>query len=143
MDSPAETPQASPKAVVEEVYRRYAGGDLDGALALLSPGVSHRACPNSAGHHFCGIYDGIDAVRSRMLEIIGTFAFTRFAPDWIIAEGDTVAARVAMVGTVRATGVPLDTSVTHTFRVAGGLIVEFEEFFDSTYIDAVVGSDAA
>lgn len=130
------------KALVEDVYRRYAAGDMDGALSNFAPDMTHRACPNSAGSRFCGMYHGLDAFRGRLVDINDWLSFTRFEPEWIIAEGDIVAARVHVAGVVRATGATLDMTVTHTFRVADGRIVDFEESFDSSYVDAVASAVA-
>ncbi len=129
---------ATPKAVVEEMYRAYAAGDMDAALATFAPDVLHVAHATNRNAAFCGTFTGHNGLLDRIQAIGAAFAFESYVPRTIIVEGERVAAMVDFAAVHRETGARFDSTIAHFIVVRDGKIVELIEFFDTAMAEASV-----
>ncbi|MCB1017774.1 MAG: nuclear transport factor 2 family protein [Acidimicrobiales bacterium] len=115
-------------ALVEEMGRRFAAGDRDGALALLHDDFRIEQ-PASLPH------GGWHAGRDGMVAMGTTFAErwdrTISAPT-LDAWGDGVVQVTTQTWTARATGRSATVDVVELFRVADGRIAEIRVFQQDT-----------
>lgn len=130
----------TPKELVLSVYDAYAAGDVESLAAVMGEGICHTCHEGNQSGVFCGRFIGREAVLERIQAIATAFAIESFACVWIAADGGKVAAICRFAGTGRATGARIDTRLAHFFTVENGLVVEFEEIFDSGLVAAAIGS---
>jgi ketosteroid isomerase-like protein len=124
--------------IVRTFYDSVAGGDLEGALALLTDDC---AWTEMDGFPYAGTHTGPDEVRENV--------FARFPAEWdsfdleveeILDAGDSVVGIGTYSGTYAATGRSMRARVAHVWRLAGGKVVSFEQFTDTLRVgEAVAG----
>lgn len=113
-----------PKAVVRRCYQAVSSGDFEGLSAVLAEDVvEHEELP--------GLEPNKDGVIQFFRGMREAFPDMVMSVDAMIAEGDTVAARVTLRGTHRgdfmgipATGKEVAVAVADFFRVGNGRIAE-------------------
>jgi ketosteroid isomerase-like protein len=126
--------------LVREGYAALAGGDLDGFLARLDPGIEWI---QSERLPYGGTHRGIDG----MLEVLRlwneTYQELQVIPEEFLDAGDVV----VVIGRyhVRArTGDEVDTWFVNVFDVADGRITRFRDFSDKALLVApLLGATAA
>nr|MDQ3045881.1 ester cyclase [Chloroflexota bacterium] len=119
------------KTLVRQIYAAFSTGSVDELDEAVAPDYRDRSpAPNQS--------PGLEGLK----EVVGAFraAFPdgQLTPDEMIAEGDTVIARVTLSGThtapffgVQPSGQPVSAEGVETFRIAGGRIVESWSLFGS------------
>jgi steroid delta-isomerase-like uncharacterized protein len=113
-----------PKAVVRRCYHVVTSGDFEGLAAVMADDVvEHEQLP--------GLEPNKEGVIQFFRGMRDAFPDMEMVPDAIIAEGDTVAARVTLRGTHRgdfmgipATGNAVEVAVADFFRIEDGRIAE-------------------
>lgn len=115
--------------IVKSMYDNFRAGDIDAALAVISPGVRWD---EGDGHPYGPPVQGIDDVREKV--------FSRLASEW---EGMVTDPQhfldcreyVVVLGrdeaTYKATGKSVDTGVAHVFTVEDGKITSFTQYCDT------------
>lgn len=119
---------SSPLEVVEELARRFGGGDRDGAMRLFHPGIRIQQ-PESLPHG--GWHQG-----HRGMDEMGA----AFAHHWeraienprILACGPTVVQITTQTWTARNTGRSATVDVVELLQVADGLVTEIRVFQQDT-----------
>jgi ketosteroid isomerase-like protein len=124
----------TPRETVEEIYRRYAGGDIPGVLALSTDDVEYIAFGDPEMDVFAGHFKGKEALAARFAETARLFEFRRFEPVEYIAEGDRVAVRCACAATRRETGEEIETELAHFFTIENGKLARILEYFDTARV---------
>ena len=119
----------SAKAIVGELYARFAAGDLAGVGELLSPDVEWD---EGDGHPY-GCHRGFGAVSRNV--------FDRLGAEWdgmatqIEQILEDPPGRVVVLGrdtaTNKATGRAIDSRVAHVYSVRDGQIESFLQFCDT------------
>lgn len=116
-----------PADLVREAYARFARGDLDGIVALLSPEIEITQAPAVPwGGRFTG--------RAGAQEYLARLArYADAAPDPIIyvPAGGDVAVVGRLRGRVRSNGRALDLVVVHLWTVCAGQVVRFAAYADT------------
>jgi predicted ester cyclase len=119
------------KTLVRQVYAAFSTGSVDDLDDAVAPDYRDRTpAPNQSA--------GLEGLK----EIVGAFrtAFPdgQLMAEEMIAEGDTVVARVTLSGThtapffgVQPSGQPVSAEGVETFRIAGGRIIESWSLFGS------------
>ena len=118
------------KQLVENGYRMFRAGDIDGLLQLFSDdiewiGSEVEYTPFSAEYH------GRQEVGRFFSELSGAQEVEMFEPHDMIAEGDKVAVTGEASWRVRSTGKHYSYPWMHLFTVKGGKIVRFQQYFDT------------
>lgn len=120
--------------IVRDIYAFFASGDVAGLLGLLSPDIvwnEAEGFPYADGNP----YSGPDAV------IAGVFA--RLATEWTgfgVDVGEIVGGPevVTMFGRYHgqsvASGKKLDAQCAHTWWIAGGKAVRFQQMVDTSTV---------
>lgn len=130
------------RAIVEAMYDAYGKGDLEGTFVHFAKDVNHTANACHNGGRFCGAYDGLDALRERVTEILTHWAFDSYVPQSLTVEGEKVAALVRITGHQRHTGARLETIVAHFMTVKDGKITALTEVFDGAPLEAAMAHAA-
>ena len=115
-------------ALVEEMGRRFAAGDRDGALALLHDDFRIEQ-PASLPHG--GWHTGRDGLVAMGTTFAERWDRTISAPT-LDAWGDGVVQVTTQTWTARATGRSATVDVVELFRVADGRIAEIRVFQQDT-----------
>jgi hypothetical protein len=122
--------------VIAAHYRASDQGDLD---AMLAPLATDVAWTEMAGFPYAGTYRGPQAVREGVFERIGAeWNDYRFSLDELHASGDLVFGIGTYSGVFRATGRSMSARVVHVWRLRDGAVVAFEQFTDTTLVQAAV-----
>ena len=117
-------------STVHQLYSAFSQGDTGGILSLLSPVVAWRNHGPSVVRTYVPCI-GHEQVRDWLGFVAAEFQITEFAPETMIADGDSVVVLGSEKGTVRATGKPYVTRFAHVFTLRDGAIVSYEGFEDS------------
>ena len=119
---------------ITTIYAAYSRGDMDTGLALCSEDICFNWPVDGQLSSRAGDATGLSAMRERLVELQTTYEFQSFRPFSIVADGERVAARVAMELKHRATGRSLKIENAHFWTVRGGKAVELIEYYDTALI---------
>lgn len=117
-------------ALVEEMARRFQGGDVDGAFALLHPEFSIEQ-PASLPHG--GRHRGRAGMAAMGAEFARHWERT-IADPRILGCGDGVVQITTQTWTSKRTGRAATVDVVELFSVADGLIAEIRVFQQDTHL---------
>jgi len=130
-DQPAGGTRAgSPLQVVEELARRFADGDRDGAVQLLDPDFRIQqpaSLPHGGWHQGRRGMDEMGAAFSRHWE-------RKIQNPRILACGPTVIQITTQTWTAKNTGRSATVDVVELFSVGEGLISEIRVFQQDTHL---------
>ena len=117
-------------ALVEEMGRRFAAGDVDGAFALLHDDFRIQQ-PGSLPHG--GWHEGRDGMVAMGAEFARHWDRT-ISPPTVDAWGDGVVQLTTQTWTGKATGRSATVDVVELLRVADGRIAEIRVFQQDTHL---------
>ncbi len=117
----------TPRDTVEEIYRLFAQGDLEGVLGLCAEDVAW-VVNGPAELKKCQAFHGRDGVREFFSILGNTWAFSSFAPRQYIVQDDTVVVLGEETGRDRENEAPFQNRWVHVFDVRDGRLVRFREF---------------
>ena len=115
-----------PLKVVEDVYRRFGEGDIDGFLALCADEIEW-VVNGPSNLEKCRSYEGRSGVR-QFLDLLSAWEFTAFEPREFFADGETVVVLGEEKGNDRASRKAFENRWVHVFDVQEGRITRFREF---------------
>jgi predicted ester cyclase len=117
------------KSLVADLYRVYETGDLRRLDDIIDVDVVDRSPAP-------GQVQGLSGYKQLMGRFRAAFPNGKIIPDDLLADGDTVVARVTLTGThvgeffgLPASGKPVVAKGVETFRFANGVIVEMWSLF--------------
>lgn len=118
--------------IIKAHYEASDRGDLEGMLAPLAADVRWT---EMAGFPCAGTYVGPEAVRVNVFDRLGAEwdGYTAAISE-LIDGGDTVVGLGEYSGTYTATGQTFAARVAHVWRLAGGSVVQFEQFTDTALV---------
>ena len=123
-------------ALIDGLYASFAKGDVPAVLAALDPQVVWR---EADGFPTAGTFTGPDAVLQGVFMPLGTdwdgFSVT---PDETVTNGDRVIGLGHYAGTYKATGKSFRVPFAHAWRIAGGKIVNFQQYTDTALVQAAM-----
>jgi uncharacterized protein len=123
--------------VVRALYAAFSSGDAPGIFATLDPEVVWEVhAPKE--HPYGGTFSGFDGTRTFLGAIGATVEMQDFGADEVVASGDVVVAMGHERFRVRRTGKTLSHRWLHVFRLRGGKVVRFDEWFDSAAVMEVL-----
>lgn len=122
--------------IINDHYAASDRGDLAGMLAPLADDVRWT---EAAGFPYAGTYIGPDAVAANVFERIQReWNDYTLAIDEVLDGGATVVGVGTYSGTYAATGRFFAARVAHVWRLAGGQVVEFEQFTDTELVNRAI-----
>jgi uncharacterized protein len=113
--------------IVQDVYRRFAEGDLEGFLSLCAPDIEW-VVNGPAELEKCRAFSGLDGVRDFLAILNHTWHFTSFAPREFIDGGNRIVVLGEEQGTDRQSGQIFENRWAHVFTVRNRVVVTFREF---------------
>jgi uncharacterized protein len=117
--------------LVRSLYDAFSEGDIAAFLARLDPQVRWN---EAEGHPLAdrNPYIGPAAIVSGVFErLLGAWDDFRVEPTEIVGSGDVVVALCRYKARNKATGKKLDVQASHTWWIAGGKIVRFQQMVDT------------
>lgn len=126
----------NPLDLVRGLYAAFAAGDVPAFLAALAPGVhwcEAEGFPLADRNPYVGQEAIVQGVFARLGEHWLDF---RVEPAEFVGSGEVVTMFGRYRATARATGKPLDVQVAHTFWVADGKVVRFQQMCDTAAVAA-------
>ena len=114
-------------ALVREIYERFRGGDLDGALALHDPSVEVYDRPEIPDPQ---VYRGREGVVAALQVSQDEFEGLDLVPEEFIDVGDRVVVVFRFRGEGRESGVPIDERLVHVWTIRNGKAVRMEVHSD-------------
>ena len=117
--------------VTENVYANFAAGNVEGLMAVIADDVVWNHHGPREQVPFSGNYRGKAGAGEQLGAFMGSTATEKFDLQGLYAGGDKVIALIQEGCKVNATGKSYDILVVHVWTVQGGLIVQFDEVYDS------------
>lgn len=122
---------------VKKIYELYAGGDMEGGLALCAPETRYSWKADPGFTRFCGTGTGVDEFRSRLELLHRVFDYNSFRVVSIFGDDERVAAVVEMELTHRASNKPVRLENAHFWTVKDGKVTDLAEYFDTALVAEV------
>lgn len=127
------------REVITKFFDNYAAGRIDEAFEdidesfrfhwVAEPGLSRHTAKGIGRHEF----------RQRIDTLHDLYEYTKYGPTMIVAEGDVVAAQVAIDMLHRPTGRSMQIACADFWTVRNGRIVELIEYYDTALVASVEG----
>lgn len=121
--------------IIQEAYRYFKSGNIEGVLGLMSGDVDWRL-PKVENMPHSGTRKGLEQVTEFFSILADAQDAKVFEPNEFIAQGDRVAALGHYVWSVKSTNREYESDFVHVFTVRDGKITGFDEYFDTTLATA-------
>ena len=117
-------------ALVQNMYAAFGRGDIQAILGALHPDVTWTV-QGPTWIPLFGKRKGRQQVAQFFQTLNEHFQVEQFLPREFIAEGDRVVVTGDEVARLRSTGKVINVKWAHVFGMKNGLIVTFQEYFDT------------
>jgi ketosteroid isomerase-like protein len=115
--------------VVKTMYREFTAGNIDAALATISPDV---VWDEGDGHPYGPPVKGLEEVKEKVFARLGEeWPGLATVPEHFVHSDEFVVVLGQDDGVFKPTGKKLSTAVAHVFRVQDGKIVSFTQYCDT------------
>jgi len=129
---------------IKSLYAAFGRGDIQTLLNGLSENVEWTTAGPPADLPFAGARQGRQQVAQFFQVIDDHLSIENFQPFNFIAQGDHVVVQGRDSGKVKSNGRNFDSDWVHVFTVRNGVVVKFEEYFDTAkFLSAFKASRAA
>lgn len=129
--------------VVTRGYSAFGRGDLDALLNLFDENIEW-VTPGPPDLPTSGVRHGRKEVAQFFQTLNEHFQVEQFLPREFIADGDRVVVTGDEVARLRSTGKVITLKWAHVFGMKNGLVVTFQEYFDTcAAVEAVREAAAA
>lgn len=124
--------------LVKGVYAAFGAGDVPKVLGAMHPQIQWT---ETAGYKYGGVYRSPQAVLENVFAKIPV-DFESFAVDVgrLIDGGNVIVMEGHYVAKGKATGKSVRAAVAHVLEISDGKIVRFDQYVDSTTINAILGA---
>jgi len=117
-------------SLLKQAYDAYGRGDIQSLLGRVAKDIDWEL-PEVKGIPFTGKRHGINQVAD-FFRILAECQKPRgFKPDRFLAQDDQVVVLGHATFAVKATGAEFSGDWCHIFRIAGGKIASFKEYYDT------------
>ena len=123
-------PQESNIDVVTRGYAAFGRGDLEALLRIFDENIEW-VTPGPPELPTSGIRRGHKEVAQFFQTLSEHFQVEQFLPREFISEGDRVVVTGDEVARLRSTGKVINVKWAHVFGMKDGLVVTFQEYFDT------------
>lgn len=128
------SPSPAERSVVVLAHERWAKGDLDGFIDLLTEDIAYDV--NVEGIPYAASANGREVVRARLQLLLDTFEVQAFVIEHLVHDETCTRSRVLGFYKHRKTGERLDIKVSFIAHVENGLISRLQEIHDAAYVEA-------
>lgn len=129
--------QVDDRLVIEALCASWAAGDLGAVLRGFAADVDFAVCGPAGAASFLKSGRGRGLVRSRLGLLLTEIEVVRFTPLQIVRDGDFgFHCRVHYHYGHRRTGMDIDGTMRHNFRMIGGRVTRFEIVHDAARMAA-------
>lgn len=138
--SPELLVSASPRQIVQSLYDAFAVGDAVAVLGGFDPDIVWNEAENipyADRNPYIGPQQVAEGVFGRIMTEWDGFTVN---PERLIEEGNTVVAVGRYRGVFKATGQRLDAQFAHVWTLAGGKVVQFQQYSDTAQYVRVSGA---
>lgn len=128
-----------PREVIQSLYDAFARGDAGSVLGLLADDVQWmeaEGSPMASGNPYSSPQQVGEGVFGRLLSVFDEFAAV---PAELVAEGDRVVAFGRYTAVHRESGAELDAPFVHSWTLADGKIVAFQQYTDTEQHVRIMG----
>src|SRR5580765_621696 len=119
--------------IVKEGYTNFLQGNIPALLDTLSDNIEWEL-PASSRVNFSGVFKGKDAVMDFFRNVDNENAFSEFAVDSYIADGDYVVALRHLIATAKSTGKISSNKWAHLWQLEERKVVKHYEYADTAEI---------
>ena len=119
--------------LVQQAYRDFQNGDIQGVLGSLSEDVEW-VTPRLKGVPVGGTYHGVEEAGQFFSSLGDAQEPRQFEPKEFVAQGGKVVALVHYAWHVTSTGREWESDFAHVFAVRNGKIARFQEYTDTVAI---------
>jgi ketosteroid isomerase-like protein len=128
--------QENIKFITEHVYANFQSGNIGGLMAVIAEDViwNHHGPRDQVP--FSGSWQGKAGAGEQLQAFVGSTETEKFELLGMFAGDDRVIALIQEGCKVKATGKSYETLVAHIWTVRDGMIVQFDELYDSATVAA-------
>ncbi len=137
------TDATNPRTLVETVYTAFAQGDMETFTGLMAPDIVWN---EAEGNPYADLnpYIGPEAVMSGLISrLVAEWDDFSVTPNEYVVEGDRVVVFGRYVETWKASGRTIDIPFVHSWRVADGRLVEFQQYTDTATLVATMNESVS
>ena len=117
--------------ITRNIYANFAEGNIDGVMAVIAEDVVWNHHGPREQVPFSGSYRGKSGAGEQLGTFVGSTETEKFDLQGMYAGDDKVIALIQEGCKVNETGKSYETLVAHIWTVQDGLIVQFDELYDS------------
>ena len=122
--------------VLSEAYDAWADGDLAALLELVADDIVFAVNVPPGVKSYVGKGIGRDDFEDGLRRLLAEWEVLEFAPLWVKRHGLWLRVHVSFCYRERRTGLKLEDTMRHHWRVVGDKIVQLELQLDSPRMDA-------
>lgn len=117
------------RAIVDNLYKSFAAGDIPGVLGALAPEIEWT---EAEGFPYGGTYVGPEAVLTNVFMKLGT-EWEGFSaiPEQIVDGGETIVSLGNYSGKFLATGKSMTVPFAHVWTIRDGKAIRFVQYTDT------------
>ncbi|MBA3446199.1 MAG: nuclear transport factor 2 family protein [Pseudaminobacter sp.] len=124
----------TPLETIQNVYKAYGAGDIEGALSYCADDVCFRWVAEPELMAYAGECNGKAAFLERLNALHKDYEYHSFRPIEIIDGGDRLAAQVEMELTRRDNGKKFVLHAAEFWTVRNGAVTHMVEYYDTAKI---------
>jgi len=122
--------------ISENVYANFQSGNIAGLMDVIADDVAWNHHGPRDQVPFSGNWNGKAGAGEQLQAFVGDTETEKFDLQGIYAGGDKVIALIQEGCRVKSTGNSYETLVAHIWTVRDGMIVQFDELYDSCAVAA-------
>lgn len=133
--------EAQNTKLIQDAFGDFGRGDIPSLLARLDPAIVWHGITGAASYvPTAGIRKGPAAVGDFFKTMSQEVAYSQFEPREFVAQGDKVIVLGHYAAKVVRTGRTFESDWVMVFTVRNGKLIEFQEFTDSSQLNAAYAS---
>ena len=126
--------QENIELITQNIYANFQSGNIDGVMAVLSDDVvwNHHGPKDQVP--FSGFYQGKAGAGEQLGAFVSSTETEKFDVQGMFADANKVFVLIQEGCKVNATGKSYECLVAHIWTVEDGLVVQFDELYDSALV---------
>lgn len=128
--------RCDPESVVSGLYAAWRLQDLEATLAYFHDDLRFTSHEPDGIRGLGGNMLGKAAFRSYLIAVRNAWEFVIIRPSPFVIDGEILREHTRFSAIHRRTGLPLESSKRHVWRVRDGRVAECDEYQDAVKIDA-------
>lgn len=129
-----EAKSQSVRETVEQIYRDYENGNLDGVMAAFPDRFCFEWPFGPEGSTYAGLCRGKGELLELLQKIATDFRFNTYKSRSLLVDGNNAAAQVDVNLTSLKTGTTFDMTIAHFWTFENGEPVHLTEYMDNALV---------